>query len=348
MSQTLKPFLAKVADGQALSRAEATEAFQVMMSGEATPSQIGGLLMALRVRGESVDELTGAVTVMRANMARVTAPEGAIDIVGTGGDHAGTYNISTCSAFVIAGCGLVVAKHGNRALSSKSGSADVLVSLGVDVDLKPPQISRAITETGLGFMFAPTHHAAMRFVGPSRVELGTRTVFNLLGPLANPASVKKLLVGVFSREWLRPIAETLLMLGTEAAWVVYGDGLDEMTPTGTTHVVQLKDGVISEFTVDPEETGLKRYRLADLKGGDSAYNAAALKAVLNGEPGAYRDTVLLNAAGALVMASAAPDLHAGLAKAAEAIDSGRAKDALDRLAATTQRLGRENQAKENR
>ncbi|WAP70123.1 anthranilate phosphoribosyltransferase [Jiella pelagia] len=342
MSQTLKPFIAKAADGRALTREEATTAFQVMMSGEATPSQIGGLLMALRVRGESVDELTGAVSVMRANMARVLAPEGAIDIVGTGGDHAGTFNISTCSAFVLAGCGLVVAKHGNRALSSKSGSADVLAALGIDVDLKPGQIGQAIAEAGLGFMFAPTHHAAMRFVGPSRVELGTRTIFNLLGPLANPASVKKLLVGVFSPHWLRPIAETLMALGTEAAWVVHGDGLDEMTPTGTTQVVQLRDGVISEFTVDPEEAGIERWTLTDLKGGDGAYNAGALKSVLKGEPGAYRDTVLLNAAGALVMAGAAQDLRAGVSVAAEAVDSGRALASLQRLADVTQALGKEN------
>ena len=342
MSQTLKPFIAKAADGRALTREEATIAFQVMMSGEATPSQIGGLLMALRVRGESVDELTGAVSVMRANMARVVAPEGAIDIVGTGGDHAGTLNISTCSAFVLAGCGLVVAKHGNRALSSKSGSADVLAALGIDVDLKPEQIGRAIAEAGLGFMFAPTHHAAMRFVGPSRVELGTRTIFNLLGPLANPASVRKLLVGVYSPQWLRPIADTLMALGTEAAWVVHGDGLDEMTPTGTTHVVQLRDGVISEFTVDPEEAGVSRWTLAELKGGDGHYNAAALKSVLAGEPGAYRDTVLLNAAGALVMAGAAPDLRAGVAIAAEAVDTGKALASLQRLAKATQALGKDN------
>ncbi|MAU96415.1 MAG: anthranilate phosphoribosyltransferase [Fulvimarina sp.] len=342
MSQTLKPFLARVADGHALTREEATAAFQVMMSGEATPSQIGGLLMALRVRGESVDEITGAVSVMRANMAKVACPDGAIDIVGTGGDHAGTYNISTASAFVLAGCGLVVAKHGNRALSSKSGSADVLAALGIDVDLKPEQIGRAIAETGLGFMFAPTHHAAMRFVGPSRVELGTRTVFNLLGPLANPAGVRKLLVGVFSPDWLRPIAETLKALGTEAAWVVHGDGLDEMTPTGTTHVAELKDGAISEFSIDPEEAGVTRWKLHELKGGDGAHNAAALKAVLDGAPGAYRDTVLLNAAGALVMAGVVPDLPAGVARAAEAIDAGRARDALDRLAGVTQKLGKEN------
>ncbi|MBO0661042.1 anthranilate phosphoribosyltransferase [Jiella sp. MQZ9-1] len=342
MSATLKPFIAKAADGQALTREEATSAFEVMMSGEATPSQIGGLLMALRVRGETVDEITGAVSVLRRHMIRVSAPEDAIDIVGTGGDHAGTVNISTCSAFVLAGCGLVVAKHGNRALSSKSGAADVLTALGIDVDLKPEQIGRAIAEAGFGFMFAPTHHAAMRFVGPSRVELGTRTIFNLLGPLSNPAGVKTMLVGVFAPQWLRPIAETLRALGAESAWIVHGDGLDEMTTTGTSEVVALKDGGISQFTVDPEEAGLKRWTLADLKGGDGTYNAAALKAVLEGQPGAYRDTVLLNTAGALVMAGIVDDLRAGVAMAAQAIDSGRAKAACERLAITTQKLAREN------
>ncbi|MCQ0988481.1 anthranilate phosphoribosyltransferase [Jiella marina] len=336
MSQTLKPFIAKAADGQSLTREEAVAAFQVMMSGEATPSQIGGLLMALRVRGETVDEITGAVTVMRANMAKVRAPVGAVDIVGTGGDHAGTLNISTCSAFVLAGCGEIVAKHGNRALSSKSGAADVLMALGVNVDLKPEQIGPVIEAAGLGFMFAPTHHAAMRFVGPSRVELGTRTIFNLLGPLSNPAGVRKLLVGVFSPHWLRPIAETLRALGTEAAWVVHGDGLDEMTTTGSTEIVALADGEISEFSVTPEEVGLKRWTLADLKGGDATQNALALKAVLNGEPGAYRDTVVLNSAGALVMSGRAKDLEGGIALASEAVDSGKALAALERLAAVTQ------------
>lgn len=336
MSQTLKPFIAKAADGQSLTREEAVAAFQVMMSGEATPSQIGGLLMALRVRGETVDEITGAVTVMRANMAKVSAPSEALDIVGTGGDHAGTLNISTCSAFVLAGCGEVVAKHGNRALSSKSGSADVLMALGVNVDLKPNEIGPVIEAAGLGFMFAPTHHAAMRFVGPSRVELGTRTIFNLLGPLSNPAGVRKLLVGVFSPHWLRPIAETLQALGTEAAWVVHGDGLDEMTTTGSTEIVALADGEISEFSITPEEVGLKRWTLADLKGGDAAQNALALKAVLAGEAGAYRDTVILNSAGALVMSGKAKDLAGGIALASEAIDSGKALAALERLAAVTQ------------
>ena len=344
MSQSLKPFIAKVAAGESLSRTEAEAAFSVLLSGEATPSQIGGFLMALRVRGETVDEMAGAVSVMRATMLKVEAPDDAIDIVGTGGDHAGTLNVSTCSAFVLSGCGLTVAKHGNRALSSKTGAADVLASLGVDVDLKPEQISRALAEAGLCFMFAPNHHAAMRFVGPSRVELGTRTIFNLLGPLSNPAGVKRLLVGAFSREWLLPMAETLRALGAARAWVVHGDGLDEMTVCGTTEIAELKNGDIRTFKLDPEDVGLTRSPLAAIKGGEPSENAAALRAVLDGEPGAFRDIVLLNAAGALVMADAATDLRAGIAAAADAIDSGRARTALARLADVTTAIGRENAA----
>lgn len=341
MSQSLKPFIAKVAAGETLDRAEAGEAFSVMMSGEATPSQIGGFLMALRVRGETVDEMAGAVDVMRANMLRVEAPAGAVDIVGTGGDHAGTLNVSTCSAFVLAGCGLVVAKHGNRALSSKSGAADVLMALGVNVDLKPDAISRALADAGICFMFAPTHHAAMRFVGPSRVELGTRTIFNLLGPMSNPAGVGKLLLGSFSREWLVPMAETLRALGTESAWLVHGDGLDEMTVCGTTAVAALENGEIRQFAIEPEDVGLRRWPLADIKGGDAATNATALRAVLDGADNAYREIALLNAAGALVMSGHSADLREGIAKAADAIDSGRARAALERLAAVTQAIAGE-------
>lgn len=336
MSQTLKPFLAKVAAGEALSRADAEAAFGVMMSGEATPSQIGGFLMALRVRGETVDEIAGAVSVMRANMLPVSAPEDAVDIVGTGGDHAGTVNVSTCSAFVLAGCGVKVAKHGNRALSSKSGSADVLGALGVKVDLSPAAISRTIEKAGVGFMFAPSHHAAMRFVGPSRVELGTRTVFNLLGPLANPAGVGRLLVGVFSAEWVRPIAETLKTLGTTSAWVVHGDGLDEMSVSGTTVVAALKDGDISEFEVTPESAGLQRWPLDAIRGGNAAENAEALRAVLGGAEGGYRDIVLLNTAGALVMSGHAAHLTQGVYRAREAISTGRALAALEALVAVSQ------------
>ncbi|MBB4001490.1 MAG: anthranilate phosphoribosyltransferase [Aurantimonas endophytica] len=338
MSQTLKPFLAKVATGAALDREEAEAAFGVMMAGEATPAQIGGFLMALRVRGETVDEMAGAVSVMRANMLKVAAPAGAIDIVGTGGDQAGTVNVSTCSAFVLAGCGLIVAKHGNRALSSRSGAADVLTALGVNVEMKPEAISRTIAEAGIGFMFAPTHHAAMRFVGPSRVELGTRTIFNLLGPMSNPAGVRKLLLGVFAPEWLVPLAETLRALGAESAWVVHGDGLDEMTVTGRTDVAALADGEIRTFSIEPEDVGLRRWTLADVRGGDAEANAAALRAVLDGAHGAYRDIVLLNSAGALVMAGAADDLLTGVQAAADAIDSGRAGAALDRLVTVTQNV----------
>lgn len=331
MSRSLKPLIAKVATGAALSRGEAEEAFGIMMSGEATPSQIGGFLMALRVRGESVEELAGAVSVMRANMLAVAAPAGAIDIVGTGGDHAGTLNVSTASVFVAAGCGLVVAKHGNRALSSRSGSADVLAALGVKVELSPAEITRTIAEAGLGFMFAPLHHSAMRFVGPSRVELGTRTIFNLLGPLSNPASVDRMLVGVFSPEWLKPVAEVLLALGAKSAWVVHGDGLDEMTVCGATAVAALKDGRIEHFVVTPEEVGLRRADIAEIRGGGADANAAALRAVLEGTRNAYRDIVLLNVAGTLVMAQEAPDLRVGIAMAGLAIDDGRAMAALERL-----------------
>lgn len=340
MSERIKPYLAKVAGGKALTRSEAETAFSILMSGEATPTQIGGLLMALRVRGESVDEIAGAVSAMRANMTRVEAPEGTVDIVGTGGDNSGTVNISTASAFVIAGCGVPVAKHGNRALSSRSGAADVLAALGVDIDLKPDQLSEVIREAGLAFLFAPNHHAAMRHVGPSRKELGTRTMFNILGPMTNPAGVTRLLIGVFGSEWIEPMAETLRELGTEAAWVVHGDGLDEMTTTGETKVAELKNGEIRTFTVNPEDVGLKIAHLSDIRGGEAADNALRLSALLSGEAGAYRDIVCLNSGGALVVAGKAKDLSEGVAMAQNAIDGGRAQAALDRLVSVTQRLGR--------
>ncbi|RFC64244.1 anthranilate phosphoribosyltransferase [Fulvimarina endophytica] len=343
MSDRIKPHLAKVANGEALTRAEAEDAFSILMSGEATPAQIGGLLMALRVRGESVAEIAGAVSAMRANMTRVEAPAGTVDIVGTGGDNAGTVNISSASAFVIAGCGVPVAKHGNRALSSRSGAADVLAALGVDIDLRPDQLSGVIREAGLAFLFAPNHHAAMRHVGPSRKELGTRTMFNILGPMTNPAGVTRLLIGVFGPEWIEPMAETLRELDTEAAWVVHGDGLDEMTVTGETRVAELKNGEIRTFTVTPEEVGLSRATLADLAGGEAADNARRLSALLDGEPGAYRDIVCLNSGGALVVSGKAATLQDGVAMAQASIDEGRAKAALQRLADVTQRLGRNGQ-----
>ncbi|WP_394689428.1 anthranilate phosphoribosyltransferase [Hoeflea sp.] len=331
----LKSFIAKVAAGEPLNREDARKAFGVMMSGDATPSQIGGFLMALRVRGESVDEIYGAVSVMREKMLPVNAPAGAVDIVGTGGDASGTYNVSTAAAFIAAGAGLKVAKHGNRALSSKSGAADSLAALGVSLELDPDGIAACIREAGVGFMFAPAHHSAMRHVGPSRVELGTRTIFNLLGPLSNPAGVKKQLLGVFSPVWLEPIAEVLKDLGSETVWVVHGDGLDEMTTTGATQVVALENGAIRKFETTPEELDLKRVDLSALKGGDGIHNAKALRKVLEGEIDAYRDIALLNAAGALVVAGQAETLQDGLTQAAQAIDSGAALAALEALVAVS-------------
>ena len=326
-----KPFIAIAATGKPLSRADAEQAFTMMMSGEATPSQIGGFLMALRVRGETVDELAGAVATMRAKMLPVSAPSHAVDIVGTGGDGSGSYNVSTAAAFVVAAAGVPVAKHGNRALSSKSGSADVLKALGINLDLSPDAISRCITYAGIGFMFAPDHHTAMKFIGPMRIELGVRTIFNLIGPLSNPAGVKRQLLGVFSADWLLPIAETLRDLGSENVWVVHGDGLDEITTTGETKVVTLEDGAIGHLTLTPEEFGLKRVTKDQLVGGDAAHNAVALRNVLSGTPGPYRDIVLMNAGAALVIAGKAGDMNSGIALAIHMIDSGAALNTLDKL-----------------
>ena len=333
----LKALIAKAASGERLSRAEASGAFDVLMSGEATPAQIGGLLMAMRVRGETVDEITGAVEVMRAKMTRVTAPPEAIDIVGTGGDASGTYNVSTCAAFIVAAAGVPVAKHGNRALSSRSGAADVLAALGVAIDLTPIGIAACIEKAGIGFMFAPAHHAAMKHVGPARVELGTRTVFNLLGPLSNPAGVRRQLVGVFAREWVEPLAEVLAALGAERAWVVHGsDGLDEMTTTGPTHVAAVEGGAVRCFTVDPAELGVPLAVAADLVGGDGAHNAAALREVLAGAAGAYREIACLNAAGALVVAERVESLAEGIALARRVVDDGSAARRLAALVAVSQ------------
>jgi len=336
MTQAFKPLLAKVAGGQPLAREEAVEAFDIIMSGEATPSQMGAFLMALRVRGETVEEITGAAEVMRAKMLRVEAPADAIDVVGTGGDASGSYNISTCAAFVVAGCGVPVAKHGNRALSSRSGSADTLAALGVAVELEPAAISRCIAEAGIGFMFAPGHHAAMRHVGPTRVELGTRTVFNLLGPIANPAGVRRQLVGVFARAWVEPIARVLRNLGSERAVVVHGsDGLDEITTTGPTWISRLENGEVTSAELSPEEAGLPRASPDDLKGADAAHNAAALRRVLEGEPGPYRDITLMNAGASLMVAGRARSLREGVAAAADAIASGAALGRLERLVAVS-------------
>jgi len=327
-----KALISKVATGAALSRDEAAGAFEQMMAGEATPSQMGALLMGLRVRGETVDEITGAVTAMRSKMLRVEAPADAIDVVGTGGDASGSFNISTCAALIVAGAGVPVAKHGNRALSSKSGAADVLAALGVNIDLTPQQIGHCIGEAGIGFMFAPTHHPAMKNVGPTRVELGTRTIFNLLGPLSNPAGVKRQMVGVFSKQWTEPLAKVLKNLGAERVWVVHGsDGLDEVTTSGPTSVSALENGTITSFDISPEQVGLRKVRPAELRGGDAATNARAIQHVLEGKESPFRDVALLNAAAALIVAGTAKDLKSGLALATQSVDSGEAEGRLDRL-----------------
>lgn len=333
---SMKTFLAMVATGRPLNESEARDAFDIIMSGNATPAQIGALLMGMRVRGETVEEITGAVRVMREKALPVTAPPEAIDIVGTGGDASGTFNISTAAALVAAAAGVTVAKHGNRALSSKCGSADVLAALGVNIDADLSRVEQAIREAGIGFLMAPRHHAAMRHVAGPRVEIGTRTVFNLLGPLSNPAEVKRQFTGVFAREWIEPMAQVLGKLGTDHAWVVHGaDGLDELSTTGPTFVAELKNGAVSKFEVIPEDANLRRAQPQDLKGGDAEANAAAMLALLSGAHTAFRDAAIFNAAAALIIAGEVDTLLDGAAKAAAAIDSGRAKATLDTLIETT-------------
>ncbi|MEQ8373420.1 anthranilate phosphoribosyltransferase [Labrenzia sp. PO1] len=333
---TFKDFIAKVSDGHALSPEEAREAFEVILSGSATPSQLGGFLMALRVRGESIAEVTGAVATMRSKMIPVRAPANAMDIVGTGGDNSGSYNISTCTALVVAGSGVPVAKHGNRSLSSKSGAAEALAELGVNIDIDARKISDCINRAGIGFMFAPLHHAAMKHVGPTRMELGTRTIFNLLGPLTNPAGVKRQMVGVFARKWVEPLAEALRELGSEKAWVVHGsDGMDEITTTGPTAIAELKNGTIRSFEISPEDVGLSVSDPQDLKGGLPSENAKALRDVLAGAKNAYRDVVLFNAAASLLVADKVETLKDGVELAAQSIDSGSAADTLEKLVAAS-------------
>jgi anthranilate phosphoribosyltransferase len=336
MADDFKALIAKVATGATLSREEAAGAFDRMMSGEATPSQVGGLLMALRVRGETVEEITGAVTTMRAKMLGVKAPADAVDVVGTGGDASGSFNISTCAAFIVAGAGVPVAKHGNRALSSRSGAADVLQALGVKIELNADQVGTCIRDAGIGFMFAPAHHPAMKNVGPTRVELGTRTIFNLLGPLSNPARVKRQMVGTFSKQWVEPMAQVLKNLGSESIWVVHGsDGLDEVTTAGLTTVAALENGKIRTFEVGPEDAGLSRAKPEALRGGDAEHNARALLDVLRGKPSPFRDIAILNAAAALIVAGKAKDLKQGAMLAAKSIEAGEAEGRLDRLIAVS-------------
>ena len=337
---SFKPYLAKVATGAALTREEAREAFETLLSGEVTPAQAGGFLMALRVRGEAQSEIIGAVEAMRGRMLAVRAPAGAIDIVGTGGDGSGSYNISTLAAIIVAGAGVKVAKHGNRAASSRSGAADVLGALGVRLGLDPRGLERCLDAAGLCFMFAQTHHASMRHVAPARVELGTRTLFNLLGPLANPAGVRRQVLGVFSSAWLEPLTRALGELGSERVWAVHGsDGLDEITTTGPTEIVALENGTVRTFTISPEEHGLARATPEDLKGADPEHNARELRAVLDGRRTPYRDVAVLNAAAALVVAGAAGDVGEGVRLASSSIENGSAKEALDRLVAVSNEAG---------
>ncbi len=330
--EAFKPFLAKIAERASLSREEAEQAFGLMLAGEATPAQIGAFLMGLRVRGETLDELTGAVSAMRARMLRVQAPKGSIDVVGTGGDGAQTYNISTLAAIIVAACGVPVAKHGNRAASSFSGASDVLTGLGVRIGIPPEQVENCLREVKIGFMTAQAHHPAMALVAPTRKELGVRTLFNLLGPLSNPAGVTRALIGVADSRWMDYIAQTLRALGAEKIWIAHGaDGLDEITTTGPTEIIELDGQDIRKFAVTPEEAGLKRATLADLRGGDPAYNAAALRGVLAGQKNAYRDIAVLNAAAALIVAGAAGTLAEGARLAESALDDGRARDTLENL-----------------
>ncbi|UCM89965.1 anthranilate phosphoribosyltransferase [Streptomyces marincola] len=333
---TFKEFLAKTADGHPLTRQEAADAFTAMTTGEATPSQIGAFLMALRVRGETVDEITGAATSLRGRMRTVEAPLGAVDIVGTGGDASGSYNISTCAALIVAGADVPVAKHGNRALSSRSGATDVLGALGVRTDLSSAEVEHCLSAAGIGFMHAPNHHPALQHVAPTRVELATRTVFNILGPLLNPAGVRHHLVGVYSRHWVEPLARVLGELGSTHALVVHGsDGLDEVTTTGPTYVAELVDGVVKTFEITPGEVGIRTARPEELRGGTPAHNAASLRAVLDRAQGPYRDIAVLNAAAALLAASHVTDLRQGVALAAGSIDSGRAGERLSALIAAS-------------
>ncbi|MEE2862225.1 MAG: anthranilate phosphoribosyltransferase [Paracoccus sp. (in: a-proteobacteria)] len=335
MTTDIRPLIG-IAATRPLTGPEAESAFSALFDGAATPAQIGGLLMALRVRGETVQEIAAAARAMRARMNRVRAPEGAMDIVGTGGDGKGTLNISTATAFVVAGAGVAVAKHGNRNLSSKSGAADALVQMGINVMGGPAVAQQALDRAGICFMMAPMHHPAMRHVGPPRAELGTRTVFNLLGPLTNPASVRRQLTGAFSAEWIRPMAEVLRDLGSDAAWLVHGgDGTDELSIAAESHVAALKDGRISEFTIAPEDAGLPRHPFEAIVGGEPSHNAAAFRALLDGAAGAYRDAVLLNSAAALLVAGKVTNLRDGVELASESIDSGAAKGRLTALAQVT-------------
>lgn len=334
--QQLKAVIHKVSTGATLDRAEIRTALDAMTAGIATPAQMGAFLMALRVRGETIDEITGAAEFMRSHMTTVEAPADAVDIVGTGGDSHGTYNVSTCATFVAAGAGARVAKHGNRSVSSKSGASDVLAALGVKLDITPQAVSHCITASGVGFMWAPMHHPAMKHWAPIRGELGIRTIFNVLGPICNPAGVKRQIVGVYAQELVKPIATVLNNLGSDHVWVVHGhDGMDEMTTTGSTTIAELKAGRITIFEVTPADAGLLPAKMSDLVGGDATVNADAIRRVLDGNREPFRDIVALNAGAALVVAGIADELRSGVEAALAAIDSGAAKQALMKLIETS-------------
>ncbi len=336
MSDALKPLIDAAANGP-LTREQAQTAFGILFEGKATPSQIGGFLMALRTRGETVDEYAAAAAVMRAKCHAVSAPAGAMDIVGTGGDGKNTLNISTATAFVVAGAGVTVAKHGNRNLSSKSGASDALTQMGLNVMVGPEVVEKALNEAGIGFMMAPMHHPAIAHVMPTRAELGTRTIFNILGPLTNPAGVKRQLTGAFSRDLIRPMAETLGQLGSEKAWLVHGsDGTDELTITGVSWVSALENGQVTDFEINPEDAGLPIHPFEDIIGGTPEENARDFNALLDGVQNAYLDAVLLNSAAALVVADFATDLKQGVEMARTSIDSGAARDKITAVARITQ------------
>jgi anthranilate phosphoribosyltransferase len=344
MADTFKPLLAKLVDGRILTADEAHAFFAACLRGEPTPAQVAAAVTALRIRGETVEEIAAFATAMREAARTLDHPYDAIDTCGTGGDGQHTFNISTAAALVLAGAGLKVAKHGNRAMSSKSGSSDVLSVLGVNLQASPAQQRRSLDQAGIAFLFAPAYHGAMRHVGPVRAEIGFRTVFNLLGPLSNPAGAKRQVMGVYDPRLLEPLAEVLGRLGAARAWTVHGQGLDELTTTGETEVAEWKDGSVRRFTVTPEEAGLPRADLAALRGGDAEENAVALRALLDGATGAYRDIVLLNAAAALIVADRAVDLAEGAALAARVIDDGRAAKALADLVEATNALIEEEPA----
>ena len=335
MSEAFKPLLGRLADGATLSDEDADAFFAACFRGEPSPAQIAAALTAMRMRGETVGEIAASARAMRAAALKLDHPFDVIEVCGTGGDGAHTFNISTAVAFVVAGGGLKVAKHGNRALSSRSGGADVLSALGVNINATAEQQLKALDEAGICFLFAQAHHGAMRHVSPIRAELGFRTLFNLLGPLSNPAGARRQVVGVYDPRWVEPLARVLGALGAERAWVVHGDGLDELTTTGTTQVAEWRNGQVRLFNVTPEAVGLPRAALSDLTGGDPEYNAAALRRLLAGEAGPYRDIVLLNAAAAFLVGEKVETLREGVALAAAVIDDGRAAAALDRLVEAT-------------